>query len=522
MMISFSSPRITLWSLLLWLAGCAGLPSNVTRAPSTAMTDVATTELARIAAASTPDDKRHLSGFRVLTAGDHAFNARIALARRAQKTLDVQYYLIASDAAGLQFVRELRDAAARGVRVRLLLDDLYTAGQDELLATLAAHDNVEVRLFNPLPARSTSLGSRVVFSLHDFARINRRMHNKLFIADNAFAVSGGRNVADEYFMRGAEANFIDVDMLSSGPVVRSMSEVFDNYWNSEHVYPLQSLIAPAADAAAARLRFARIVQAVPAALPPLPRDGLGRTSVETQLASGRLEQHHAPAQLIADSPAKAAGIGPSTIDGTAMGSTLHVMRSARSEVVIASPYFVPGSPGLAFLQQAIDNDVRVVVMTNSLAATDEPLVHFGYARYRREMLKMGVTLYELSPTLTRRSGMLGDFRSSLGRLHAKLAIVDRRWLMVGSMNMDRRSTHSNTEMGLVIDSAELVEDLMSLFRRDRFESTYRLRIAQDSDRIEWISAHDNREFVHRDEPDASWALRLRIGLLSLFVAEDLL
>jgi putative cardiolipin synthase len=521
-MIATRPYRAVLFALLLALAGCASLPTGVARAPSTAMVDVASTELARIAAAATPDDKRHLSGFRVLSAGDHAFNARIALARRAQKTLDIQYYLIASDTAGLQFLRELRDAAARGVRVRLLLDDLYTAGQDELLAALAAHDNVEVRLFNPLPARSTSLGSRVVFSLHDFGRINRRMHNKLFIADNAFAVSGGRNVANEYFMRSAEANFIDVDVLSSGPVVRTMSEVFDGYWNSEHVYALQSLIAAVPDAAFARQRFNEIVQAVPAEMPVLPRDGLGRTSVEAQLASGRLELHFATAQVIADSPSKAAGIDPSSIDGTAMRSTLSVMRSARSEVVIASPYFVPGQHGLALMQEAIDHNVRVVVMTNSLAATDEPLVHFGYSRYRREMLKMGVTLYELSPTLTRKSGALGDFRSSLGRLHAKLAIVDRRWLMVGSMNMDGRSARSNTEMGLVIDSAELVDDLMGLFRRDRFASTYRLRLAADSERSEWIAAHDDQEVVHRDEPDASWALRLKLSLLSLFVAEELL
>jgi len=520
-MTTIRSCRLVLLALLLALTGCAGLPAGVARPASVAMSDVASTELARIAAAATPDDKRHLSGFRVLPAGDHAFNARIALARRAQKTLDVQYYLIASDTAGLQFMRELRDAAARGVRVRVLLDDLYTAGQDELLAALAAHDNVEVRLFNPLPARSTSLRSRVVFSLHDFERINRRMHNKLFIADNAFAVSGGRNVADEYFMRSPEANFIDIDVLSSGPAVRTMSEVFDNYWNSEHVYPVQSLIA-VPERHEARRRFDEMVRSVPAEMPVLPRDGLGRTSVEAQLASGRLEQHFATAQVIADSPSKAAGIDPSTIDGTAVCSTLNVMRSARSEVVIASPYFVPGSRGLAMMQEAIDHNVRVVVMTNSLAATDEPLVHFGYSRYRREMLKMGVTLYELSPTLTRKSGALGDFRSSLGRLHAKLSIVDRRWLMVGSMNMDGRSARSNTEMGVVIDSPELVEDLMSLFRRDRFESTYRLRMAAGSERIEWIAAHGGQEVVHRNEPDASWALRLKLGLLSLFVAEELL
>ena len=200
-----------------------------------------TTKLAQIAAANTPEDKRALSGFRLLPAGDQAFDARIALARRAEKTLDVQYYLIAHDASGLQFLRELRDAAARGVRVRILVDDLYANGQDELLAALAAHANVEVRMFNPLPVRNGGLASRVVFSMHQFSRINGRMHNKLFIADNAFSVTGGRNIADEYFGRSEPANFIDMDILATGPVVRELSNVFDRYWNSEHTYPVQSL-----------------------------------------------------------------------------------------------------------------------------------------------------------------------------------------------------------------------------------------------------------------------------------------
>ena len=176
--------RIALISLVMAMVGCASLPSGVQRPVSQAASDVAATGLAKIAAANTPEDKRHLSGFRLLPAGDQAFDARIALARRAEKTLDVQYYLIAHDASGLQFLRELRDAAARGVRVRILVDDLYAIGQDELLAALAAHANVEVRMFNPLPVRNGGLASRVVFSMHQFSRINGRMHNKLFIADN--------------------------------------------------------------------------------------------------------------------------------------------------------------------------------------------------------------------------------------------------------------------------------------------------------------------------------------------------
>jgi len=229
--------------LSLALAGCASLPPQGQRPVSTALADTADTPLARIAAAAAPDDERQLSGFRPLMDGDHALNARIALIRRAQKSLDLQYYLIASDEVGLLLLRELRDAAARGVRVRVLVDDLYAAGQDELFAGLAAHANVELRLFNPLPARSGTFGARIVLSLHEFTRINRRMHNKLFIADNAFAIVGGRNLANEYFMRSESANFIDADVLATGPVVRELSTVFDAYWNSEQAWAVQSLTA---------------------------------------------------------------------------------------------------------------------------------------------------------------------------------------------------------------------------------------------------------------------------------------
>src|ERR1035438_8605907 len=189
---------VVLLSVLVGVAGCASLPPRVPAPPVPALTDVADTLLGRVARASRAPGDPSLSGFRLLPEGETAFDARISLARRAQKSLDVQYYLIQDDDIGRQFLRELRDAARRGVRVRLLVDDLYTAGEDPLFAGLAAYQGVEVRLFNPLPSRAGSLGQRILFSLHEFGRINHRMHNKLFIADNSFAVSGGRNIAEEY------------------------------------------------------------------------------------------------------------------------------------------------------------------------------------------------------------------------------------------------------------------------------------------------------------------------------------
>ena len=283
-----------LLALAAVLAGCAGLPTGVQRPVSQARADVADTRLAAVAAASLPAADGQRSGLRLLPAGDQAFEARIALARAAQKSIDAQYYEIADDASGRQFLRALAEAAGRGVRVRLLVDDLHAAGEDALLAGLAARPNVELRMFNPLAVRNGGVAQRVLRSVNEFSRINRRMHNKLFLADNQFAVTGGRNVADEYFDRSGPDNFIDMDLLAAGPAVQALSAVFDGYWNSEHAYPIQSLVHASLTAEQARRHFdAAVQQAEAAEIPVTARDLLGQTSVAAQLATGRLELHMA-------------------------------------------------------------------------------------------------------------------------------------------------------------------------------------------------------------------------------------
>jgi putative cardiolipin synthase len=506
------------------LTGCASLPDSVQRPVSQARTDVADTRLAAVAAASTPEGSRHLSGMRLLPDGDQAFEARIALARAAEKTIDAQYYQIADDTSGRQFLRELSAAATRGVRVRLLVDDLHAAGEDALLAGLAARPNVELRMFNPLPLRDGSVGSRVLFSLHQFSRVNRRMHNKLMVADNAFAISGGRNIANEYFGRSEPSNFIDMDLLSAGPVVQALSTVFDGYWNSEHAYPIQSLATQEVGPEAARRRFDEAVQ-VPAAveLPVEACDALGQSSVGTQLAGGRVELYMAKVRVFADAPSKVAEAGHAQReDGTVMNAKLALLQSARSEVLVASPYFVPGRRTLDILRQATASQVRVSVMTNSLATTDEPLVHFGYARYRSALLQMGVSLFELMPDTDVRQSA-GELSASLGRLHAKVAVVDQRWLYIGSLNMDRRSAHSNTEMGLIVDSPELAGQVASLLSSERLPRSYQVRSAGDRQSLQWVAQAAGREQVVLDaEPNSNWRLRLRMSLVSMVVDEELL
>ena len=516
--------RVLLAALVALLMGCASLPGEVQRPVSQARTDVEYTRLAAVAAASTPDGSGQLSGVRLLPAGDQAFEALIALARAADRTIDAQYYLVANDASGRQFLRELRDAAARGVRVRLLVDDLDAAGEDALLAGLAAHPNVEVRMFNPLPVRSGSVGARVLFSLHEFSRINRRMHNKLFVADNVFAISGGRNIADAYFGRSEPANFVDMDLLSSGPAVRELSNVFDRYWNSEHAYPIQSLVAPGIGADAARHQFDASVQPADAVEPPVAaRDVFGQGGVGTQLAGGRVALHMASVRVIADGPDKAEAPGNrSATGGVVMNGNLELLQSARSEVLVASPYFVPDARTLDILEQASASGVRVSIMTNSLATTDAPLVHFGYARYRDALLQMKVALYELMPGADRQDSSIGEWHGSLGRLHAKLAVVDQRWLYIGSMNMDHRSAHCNTEIGLIVDSPELAGEVANLLQREQLSRSYRVRMAGEPRRLQWVVPTGGNQVVLHSEPALNWGRQLRMSVLSMFVSEDLL
>jgi putative cardiolipin synthase len=501
------------------LGGCAALPAEVERPVSEARTDVADSALGRIATASTPADAAALSGFRLLPDGGEAFDARIALVRRAERSLDVQYYLIANDRSGREFLRELSAAAARGVRVRILVDDLYATGEDALFAGLAAEANVEVRLFNPLPVRGGSFATRLALSLNDFPRINHRMHNKVFIADNSFAVSGGRNIADEYFDRSGAANFIDMDLLSTGAVVGQLSAVFDAFWNSSAAYPVRSLARRPGGAA-------RRANAAAAAGTERRNEPADAGTIAAELARGRVDLRFAGARVLADLPDAIDDNDPHRADSPVMRAHLELLGAARSSVLVASPYFVPGADGLAALREARAHDVRFMVMTNSLATTDEPLVHFGYARYREGLLKLGVALHELMPLQEAPATALDDdavgdrHGASLGRLHAKLIVVDERWVSIGSMNMDRRSARSNTESAIVIDDPVLAGAVADFLERGRASGSYALRLGGDGKHVEWVG-HDGGA-VARKEPRSSVGSGLRPRLASFFISEELL
>lgn len=518
--------RVLMWLAVLVATGCAGLPPRPPVVTSQALTGTADTSLGRIAAASRPAAETQPSGFRLLPTGEFALDARMALMRRAERSLDLQCYHIHRDLAGRLLLRELRDAAARGVRVRLLVDDLYVPEVEDLLAGLAAQPNVEVRLFNPMPLRRGSPVVRLLLSPGEFEVYNHRMHNKLFVADNQMAIYGGRNIADEYFMGNAEANFIDLDVLSTGAVVGDLSAAFDRYWNSEVVWPLHALRAPAAnadEAAALRAAFdAAVAEAAPAAI-AYEADPAGHSSVGSQLAQGHLAQVYAQAHVFADPPEKARSPVLLQRPTAAMQGLLDAIAGARHRVSIVSPYFVPSEVGMAMMRRAASHGVHTLLFTNSLGSTDEPLVHDHYSRYRADMLRIGVEIYEFSPELTQRSRGFGLFGRSTPRLHAKVAVVDGQRLLVGSVNLDARSAIGNTEMGVVIDSPTLAERLGQLMTGDQYASMYRLRLAADGQRIAWTATDvDGRHIELHDEPGLGAWTRFKLWLQSFFVEERML
>ncbi len=514
-------------TLLLVLGGCTTLPQVDRQAIASEAIPISTaTTLGRIASSYRPAPDH--SGFRLMPLGKFSLDTRVQLARRAEVSLDVQYYHWELDGTGRWLLRALRDAADRGVRVRLLIDDFYTHGEDEMFLAFAAHKNVEVRLFNPFCClRDRGQATRFLASVGDWKRVNHRMHNKLFIADGAMAVIGGRNVADEYFLRSTTGeNFIDVDAFTVGFILGPLQGLFDRYWNADAVYPIHSIARSELSPEALRQRFEQATGPNETPPPdPLPStDILGYGPIAEDLDDGRLGLHWGYAYAFADHPDKPfdGEAGGELLDTSVTYNVFEAMRKAQKELVVSSPYLVPGKDGMELLKELRDRGVKVTAMTNSLGSTDEPIVHIGYRKYREPMLELGVDLYEISGSRVKKNRRENLFGASLGRLHAKLAVVDRRLLFVGSMNLDPRSATINTELGAVIDSPELARELIRIIDIDRLQSAYRVRLAASGVGCEWLSMDDDKEVVILEEPDSTFWQRLKSYLLLPFVPESLL
>jgi cardiolipin synthase C len=525
-----SSPLRALVTVLLAcvLAGCMSLPDVSQRPWDPALQTKPSSPLAQLAAAAVPGGE--LSGFRLLGQGAEALQLRLMLIERATHSIDLQVYQFKGDASGRALMRALRDAAARGVRVRVLIDDLYTAGDDVLWLGLAAEPGIEVRLFNPFLSGRDSHLSRLVESAFGHERMHRRMHNKLLVADGALALAGGRNIADAYFLPATKGSFVDIDVLVAGAVVPQMVQAFDLYWNSEHSHELRSVVD---EPLAAPLRRAALAQdlakpCTTAECAAVRRARLANPALAEAFDQGRLPMRLAMATVAYDSPAKiendevATDIGMLATTGAQVRLLVaQAIRQAKQELVVVSPYLIPGPAGVAGLAVLRERGVHVTLLTNSLAATDEPMVHLGYRKYRVALLREGVALYEWSPARGDRVWRELLVGGAVLRLHAKVALIDREQIFLGSMNFDPRSRDLNTEFGLLIRSPELAEELHALLTRLMREGAYRLQLDGDGHTLRW-SAGDSG--VPRDEfePDSDLGSRLLLDLLEPLVPEEML
>jgi putative cardiolipin synthase len=491
-------------------SGCAALPPLEGRSVSHAL---AGTEGTRLGAAVAPLAAAHpgKTGIHPILSGPDAFAARVLLARAAQRSIDVQYYIWRGDQTGLFLLETLAQAARRGVRVRILLDDQNSAGIEDVIAAFGAEPNLEVRLYNPFARRD----ARFLDYLLDFGRMNRRMHNKAFVADNQAAVVGGRNIGNEYFGAGSEVPFKDLDVLAIGPAVREVSDQFDLYWNSGSAYPASALVGRASPEAAAAVT-ARIAAARADPAAGVFAQAVRETALVRDLVERRLEIEWAEARLVRDDPAKTLGTGGN--ETLMLAQLLDGQARARRSVDIISPYFVPAERGAAFLEGLVRSGVRVRVLTNSLAATDVTIVHSGYSKRRCRLARAGVVLFEMKPAVGD-AGKAQDARdrgpSSGARLHAKSFAADGERVFVGSFNFDPRSALLNTEMGLVIASPALARRMSATFDHIIPRDSYEVRARTEGACVEWLERTASGDVVHPDEPHAGWAVSAWLAFLAL-------
>lgn len=446
-----------------------------------------------------------MSGLMLVSDNGEAFAARALAARSATATLDLMYYLWHDDHTGRLLGREVVQAAERGVRVRILLDDVNPRASDAAYLALNSHPNIEVRLFNPSGMRAGSLLRGIEMLARLFA-MTRRMHNKAWIADGKVAIVGGRNIGDAYFDQ-ADTNFRDLDVLLTGPAAGQAADIFERYWRCDLAKPVHTLNP------SARPRRADIVAHV------APRRDLseaidGKQSIEEFIAASDDMRWAGTARVIADPPEKAFG---RRRRNWLMRELMPVIESSRRRLEIVSPYFIPGRKGLSVLTKLVRRGVAVTVLTNSLAATDVAAVHGAYANYRKRLLKRGVKLFELQPFSGRRN--ISVFGSKGASLHTKAFAVDDRIGFVGSFNFDPRSVSLNAEMGVMFDDEKLVEQLRGCFAREQSpHASYAVSLRDG--RLSWEGIDDGAWKVLRREPEAALSRRMIAALVRFLPIES--
>lgn len=497
-------------ALIALLSGCASIDFDYPRVESTAPLDTDDTFLGSEFVEMVESKPEAESGFYPLLDGLDALSARLLLAKRAERTIDTQYYLIKTDQTSFAFIGALLQAADRGVRVRLLLDDVFTKGYDAGMAALDSHPNFSIRIFNP--ANRGAMG-KFYSSTTNLSRINRRMHTKSFTADNQITILGGRNIADEYFGAREDAKFGDLDVVGVGSIVKGVSNMFDSFWNHETALPIAAFAKmpddPAAELENLRVRFAA------------SREQIMQTKYADAVVTRALEFlvmdddvfDWSPYELVYDSPDK--GIksksGPSIAITTPL---LEALQSAEEELIVLSPYFVPRKKGIEIFSELQARGVKVTIITNSLAANNHASVHGGYAPSRKPLLRNGVRIYEVRPDAEvpgSQSYAADDARTTM---HTKAFLVDRKAVFIGSFNFDPRSANLNTESGVIIRSEKMATHFGDLIYSRLERQTYEVFLNEEGD-LRWRGFKDGQEIIYKKEPESTWGRRFTAGFVRM-------
>lgn len=504
------------------LGGCA-LPSLEGRSVSTALSTGQSMETA-LGKTLAPAVQSHPGESGILPLADamDAFAARILLARVAEKTLDVQYYIWRNDITGTLLLQALHQAADRGVRVRLLLDDNGLTGMDDMLAVLGTHPNIEVRLFNPFVTRTP----KVIGYLTDFSRLNRRMHNKSFTADNQLTIIGGRNIGDEYFAATDGVLFADLDVLAAGHVVDDVSKDFDRYWESDSAYPAERILpAKSAEDLQALVDKEKHAEQNPKAVKYL--DAVRRSAFVSALQSGTTNFDWSPVQMVSDDPKK--GLGLAAREELLSVRLKEALGEPQHSLALVSPYFVPTAKGVEAFQAMAERGVNISILTNALEATDVPAVHAGYAKRRRALVSSGITLYEMRAKadsvgprgLAKIFGGTRLFGSSGSSLHAKTFAVDDERVFIGSFNFDPRSVNLNTELGFVISNPKLARMVTRIFIERIPQNAYQVHLDANG-KLYWIERRGQETVRYNSEPGVGLIKRTWVNFLSILPIEWLL
>ena len=506
-------------SIAITVTGCNTLPKHkIESIPETALqVDTAQTTLAQIIQ---PLQEQHpdLTGYLVLFEPLEALATRLSLIDKAEKRLDLQYYIWDNDKVGSLALHALIRAADRGVKIRLLIDDNNAKSTEGIFLALAQHPNIEVKLFNPYRFRKY----RALDMILDLKRINRRMHNKSFIADHQVALIGGRNMTNQYYNVSDNYQFSDVDVMLVGTAVKDISHSFDEYWSHEYAYKVQEVVKLSAHHLSYESLKRQLDEHYKRVTVQNYLDLTSNSQAIDSLMSRDIQLDWVKAEVVKDSPDK---IKSKAKKKEHLNFQLiQHLEQPEKNVDLISAYFVPEKKGAKMLTDLAKDGVKVRVLTNSFKANDVAVVHAFYGKYRQNLLEHGVQLYEFLPALNKNDldkntedlakkakvSIKGLSRSSL---HAKLMALDEKQVFIGSFNFDPRSAYLNTEIGVLLNSPPLAQAVHTTMDENLSKYAYKL-VLDANKKITWQRQTPQGPVIYTKEPRMKWWQRAGIKMLS--------